>query len=395
MSGEIVVGFLKPTTVLTAVGIMMLGGLLVTILGLIATQASPWIVALLGLFMFSMIFSRFVISAAYGNFYGGLLNDQCSLSDSLMYAARHVCLLFMAFVPVVALIYVGIQGGSKAISEGLNASHLPGDAYVSKALIAGGFSGVLFATAAVIAISAPILTAIIAGATQNFNQLLEKQYWLWLYTRRGDLGALVASGVGGLMVFIWLYFIPLVILGVIGAGISDTVGAAIGVFISVLPAAATPILMGRLCGAFIAGQNEVITASGVDELEEEVDTDDNLSADPNSPSVQAEVPRVDSQKIDAATLDLSDDFIVWLRTNLSAYPLVESLYLYERNNYTMLGLFLEEGAPLGAQQKVVREFTSILSNAPGFVENGKVELISAEKSTRVKAVGLKLYQKKA
>lgn len=243
-AGEVVRGFVHVATLGTLIPVLVAMLILGLVSGLITHLVGlplPFAVLLM-LVTSSPIVGRFAMAARDGQLDAGFLSARLDRGAVTGFVLRHATLCVAWGLPLT-LIGHFVLGRSEA---GLGA--------LAMGLPSGGaaFALLLLVTAAVIG---QLLSLLIATKADSIGQALSADAWRWaLVERRADLVPLAAALVGGLLVFAMVAWPVLGLLALLAAKGSTGVGAAIGVFAYAAPALAAPVLLGRLCGAFVFGE---------------------------------------------------------------------------------------------------------------------------------------------
>ncbi|RMG41983.1 MAG: hypothetical protein D6719_07430, partial [Candidatus Dadabacteria bacterium] len=406
LAGEIVAGFLKPETFLTAIPIaivFVIGTLLIGAIGL------PQMVTVIAMFILSgFIVGRYAMSSVYGDHLAGMFSTASSAGDALNYAIRYTILTILWGLPVFLI--------QKYILKNM---FMYG--FDPQSMASAGFNGIIMAITFFIIIVAPTLSYIIAAGTDSIGDLFSAKPWLWLLTTRlNDVICFYASVVGGIVTFYILYFIPLVVLAVVGMSIAGE-KALLVLVLFFTPLAASPALIGRLAGAVIAGGNEqsgsdssgaTAVPSAEDILSGKVSLDSASSGTSSPGPASSDTPQSGSVTgpaggsgeyglgtIHKLSSEPSDELIKWLREELKNHEAIVSAYLFDKADKsgqvrTTLGIKLSDDTPLGGRQKTGKALAQAARGSPLAAVKGTIILLDDKSALRANMVGLKVYQKK-
>ncbi|MCC6748707.1 MAG: hypothetical protein IT371_13690 [Deltaproteobacteria bacterium] len=114
--------------------------------------------------------------------------------------------------------------------------------------------GLLFGLLALLVAALLLVPAsvIVAARARSLRELLTGEPWGWLFNERGsDLVPLLAGLVGGVVLFSLLAIPLMLLVALLVAKVWRGGGAIIFVLAYVTPVASIPVLLGRLCGAFL------------------------------------------------------------------------------------------------------------------------------------------------
>lgn len=288
LSGEVVVTFIAPATIISAVPVLILFALAIAASVLLIPDRLAFLQPLPLLLVSAVAVGRFAIPASRGALHEGWFTDQIERGETLAYALRYLLLTVLWLIPAAGLSWLAVELGGERMAMGMM--------FGGPSFTAYGFAGVLLLLVALIAIFAPTLAFIICAGTTRLREVVSLEPWRRLLgERRGDLVVFYAAMIGGFAVFWLIYALPLVVIVVAISAISEGAGAAAGGFILLLPVTMTPILMGRLAGALVAGAEEEAFEDTVEiEAMEPADDDPAPRAEPPAalPDDQAEVSRL-------------------------------------------------------------------------------------------------------
>ncbi|KTD76606.1 hypothetical protein [Legionella waltersii] len=256
MSGEVVRGFLKINSFLTIIPVVLFWLLLLFLLSFVDKRMPGFVSTFIILAASSLFVARFAIPASQGNLHAGLFNPE-SNGETLGFMGRYCIYTLIWMVPATFLENYLLESNSLA--------HLIFS--TSFSFSAATFDDLLYALLVLVSVFAPTLCYILATTTSSITDLFSFEPIQWLLQdRRQDLGTYYASIIGGLVIFYIKYLVPLLIINQIAYKISVPFGLKFSLFIYMLPFFASPILIGRLTGGFIAGEST---------LDEDVTTETN------------------------------------------------------------------------------------------------------------------------
>lgn len=249
MAGEVVRGFLKFGTFLTIIPVILFWFFVYILLYFIGNRLPGYLFLLINLIASSFLIARFAIPASQGELHAGLFNNHIHRGETLAFVGRYFIYTLFWIVPTTLLAYYVLKTDS-----------LLGLMFSSSffSFSGAGFHGLLLALIILICIFAPTISCILATETSSFSEVFSLEPLVWLYDeRRNDLGTYYVSIIGGILVFYAKYLIPLLIIDLMAYRISLEAGMSFSLFIYLLPILVSPILIGRLSGAFIAGESNL------------------------------------------------------------------------------------------------------------------------------------------
>lgn len=337
MSGEVVRGFLKAGNFLTLIPILVFWIVFYVILYFVARNIPNSLFMMLNLIAAAMLVSRFAIPASRGEINAGIFNNHIEQGESIGFVLRYVIYTLIWFIPTSLLAHYV-----------LNTNTLFGLALSSGSFSYAGASiyGLLAAILSLITIFAPILSFILSTETQSVGEVLSLEPLEWLYhERRWDLGPFFASAIGGMLIFYAKYLVPLFIIDMILFKISFEAGMGFSFFMYILPLLASPILIGRLCGAFVAGEKALTedSAAGLSPNPSPVqpNTPNPGTASATAPQPQ-DVASITSYKKEYEELmkkldqlnekELTQAIFEAEKYEPKVYPLLALSYLYKKSN---------------------------------------------------------------
>lgn len=244
-SGEVVRGFLSPATFLTALPV----GAAALLLGIAASfvqrrfdiplaLAVPAYLALVG-----PLTGLFAMASRAGAHHAGFFEALAGHGGrgAASFTLRYGLLQAAWSVPLVLVAQQAAPWLGRSFLQGLGA----------QATLAT-WTLVALATAALVA---PALTLLVATRCDDVGEAFSAAAWRWvLRERRADLVPFLASALGGMTLFLLAALPPLALLLPLAADLAPELGAGLIFALPMLPAATTPILLGRLAGAFAAAE---------------------------------------------------------------------------------------------------------------------------------------------
>jgi hypothetical protein len=249
MAGEVVVSFLRPGTLLTAIPVILLFAFFALIIAFVPGLAGSGFDALIIVLVSAYVVGRFVQPARIGHLSEGFLSMHVDGKEARSYALRYVAAVILSGAPVlVGALWLTFKmlGDSAWGFGGMGMGSMLG----------AGLSGALVMLLIVLIMLDLVLSHLMAASTSEYSELMGLTPWLYLWERRADVLMFLVSAVGGIMAFWLIYFIPiLVVIGLVSL-VSEGAGFALMGWAAMLPAALSPILFGRLVGSFVAGYGE-------------------------------------------------------------------------------------------------------------------------------------------
>lgn len=265
MAGEVTGGFLLPVTLFSALPVLVI----FAVLGYGATllKGNAQILAAPVMFVaFIALVGRFALPARLGSFDSGFFGGADG-GGLLGFVGRYLVLTLAWSIPLGLVVYLALdqetlflavmaffptdvmlEGGGRLQSMGPSPFEL----------LQGGAAILLLPVVGLLSLFMPTLCFIVATRADSLAEALSRESWGWLMSeRRADLPAFYVGLIGGTIVLFGVYLIPFALLSFLAFKISLQAGAAVSGFLYLLAFAASPILLGRMCGAFVAGEGDL------------------------------------------------------------------------------------------------------------------------------------------
>lgn len=271
MAGEVIGGFLLPTTFFSALPVLIV--LFVLGYGVTFLKGDAQILAAPVMFIaYVAIVGRFALAAKQGSlasgFFGGA--DGGGLAG---FVGRYLVLTLAWSIPLGLIVYLALD--RETLFFAMMALFptdvtLPGGGRLQSIgptpleMMQGGAAVLLLPVVALVSLLMPTLSLIVATRAESLAEALSRESWGWLLSDRGaDLPVFYAALIGGMVVFVGVYLLPFAFIMFFSFKLSVQMGVGVSSFLYLLGIAATPILLGRMCGAFVAGE-EGLDAEGED-----------------------------------------------------------------------------------------------------------------------------------
>lgn len=240
-SGEVVRGFLAFGTLLTVFPVIVATLILATLAGLVIHWTEPpvWISLPLLSIATSPVTGLFAVAARTGDLTAGFMDCLMGhLGRVPGFVVRHGVLSLLWGVPL-----------------GLAAEHVPErmarsfeSGFAPGSVMGAGVAVALFI---LVVLLAPTLSLLVATRTDQVSDLLAPWPWRWLLLeRRRDLPVFFASITGALVLFLLVAYPVSALVVALVARTSGELGVLAAGVAYVVPLAATPVLLGRMAGAF-------------------------------------------------------------------------------------------------------------------------------------------------
>lgn len=247
LAGEVIVGFLRPGIFLTLIPVLGYWLIVGVVLYLLSGRVSPPFLMLLLLVSAAPLVGRFAVASANGDLHCGFFSTKVDRGEVYAYTIRYIALTCVWVTLVAAIVYLFLDGGNSVLAM-----------FGPMGFAKFGFKTLLIVLVAVICLLAPTLCLLLATVTQSVGQAFSPDPWRWLYHfRRADLLVFYSSLFGGIIVFYCVWAIPLAIIATLAFTYSPAMGAAVVGYVYLFPALASAVLIGRMCGAFAIGDEEI------------------------------------------------------------------------------------------------------------------------------------------
>lgn len=237
-SGEVVRGFVSFATLLTLLpvaGLMVVLGI-VSALAMKAMSSSAPVAVLIVLVTSSPIVARFAMAARQGDLCCGFLSASLDKGAVTGFVARHAILVLIWGTPL-ALVGAWLMRRMEEQS--------------SEALFSSGTIGIALIVVGTIAQS---LSLLVATKADTVREALSLDVWHWVWGRRADWAPFLAALIGGAALFTALVWPVFGLLSLWLTRSSPQAGVVLGILTYAAPGMAAPVLYGRLCGAFVFGE---------------------------------------------------------------------------------------------------------------------------------------------
>ena len=164
------------------------------------------------------------------------------MRESLAFSLRYVVITLSWVIRWLGLVWLLGNLGVEVSQLGMNPATVP----------SSGLIGIVTVCLVVVAFFAPTLGFLICTATESVPEVLGIGTWRELISNhKADLVVFYASMSGGVITFWILYFFPFVVTAILAFYLDEGLGATVTGFIFALPVLMAPILLGRICGAFV------------------------------------------------------------------------------------------------------------------------------------------------
>lgn len=247
LAGEVAGGILSPFTFFSAIPVVLVFLALGFLVGKVSSGMAEIAVAPVLIGVYAMIVGRFALPARHGELDGGFFVSSCDFADLPGFAGRYLVLTLAWGLPFALLGWALLD--RETLFYGAMGAFSPMDAAQL------GMKGVLLLAMGLVVMFMPTLCFIVTTRTDSIADALSPDTWGWMLSeRRADLAAFYVGLIGGMIVLVGLYLIPFALVAALAFKTSLQAGVAVSGFLYLLMLAVSPILLGRLCGAFVAGE---------------------------------------------------------------------------------------------------------------------------------------------
>ena len=380
LSGQVIANFLKPAVFLTLIPIFAMYFTILLPFGFLAAFAGPILPIFLSILIYAFLVGRFALPAAQGHLDDGFLTSRLEPMENILFAGRYMFLLVLWGIPFYL-------AGKYLIEQMIPKL---GEAFLSPSFVVElGFVGVLALFFLLLCMVIPVVCFIVATSVSSLGDALSFKVWSWtMFGRTGDLLVLLAAYCGGLSIFFMAYCLPLFVLTLV-VGTFSIEGAGYMLFlIYLIPGMASPILLGKLCGAFVSGTDYIGGAHAVPKAEE-------ILADTLGTGSQEQATQ---EPIAGLREDPPDELVSWVKQELANHSDVLTAYLFITSEMgtepaLTLGVELDQDAKLGSRQSVLKALDPEMRAKWGESGETKVILVNDDSRTRVETVGLRVYRR--
>jgi hypothetical protein len=245
-AGEVVRGYLGLATALTCIPVVIIAvAVTLTITVIAARFEMPDLVAMVALALVQApLVGLFAMASRAGHPDSGFFESLSGPSVAQVpgFCLRYSVLTLAFLVPLDQAMKAAAKAFAPALLQGPGSAAFVAAIWVSVALVAA-------------CVVLPILALLVATRTDSLGEAFSGRAWRWVFAERGaDLVPLMAAAIGAFVMFLLVSVPVAAVLLPVANGISPRLGQLGLVVLPVVALASTPILMGRLVGAFVAAE---------------------------------------------------------------------------------------------------------------------------------------------
>jgi len=249
MVGEVIRQFVSPKTFLSALAILIVFAALHFITRTIEGFA-PFVALPVYLAVYAMITGIFSLSAQKKNGNNLSFSSPDNIIKLLSFTMRYLALTSACAMPLALFAWMIIP--PETLPDSIESALFP---LASIQQSADNLAVTIMVLASLLALS---LCLIIATRTETLRETFSRSIWIWLLSeRRADLPIFYVALTGGIIVFFGIYLIPFALIFFFAFSISVQHGVTLSNFSYLLVIAASPVLLGRLSAAFVAGDDDL------------------------------------------------------------------------------------------------------------------------------------------
>lgn len=248
MAGEATRQFMSPKTLFSALLILIAFAALHLAFGMIG-GFTEFIATPVYFMVYAMMVGRFSLPALRGKFDSSFSSDTGNNNELLFFTGRCLALVLIFVLPLALPVWGAI--GRETLLDGAAGMLIP--------LASIQQSAANLPLTALVLASMLMLTLcfIVATRAETLREAFSRDAWRWLLSeRRADLLIFYAALAGGMIIFFGIYLIPFALFFSLAFKISAQAGVAVSGFFYLLVLAASPVLLGRMCGAFVANEDD-------------------------------------------------------------------------------------------------------------------------------------------
>ncbi|QRN04031.1 hypothetical protein GH742_09190 [Legionella sp. MW5194] len=245
LAGDVVRKYLRGSTFLTALPIILVWSVLALVIYLLQNQIDKRYLSVLQWLAVVLVSlgmtGRFALAASRGDMHAGFFSGGYSAAELLSYTGRAILYNLCWFLPALAL--------ALYLTHSDNALRL---FFFLKLGIGFGWVGIGYAVLVLLSFFGPLLAAALAVYTESLREVFSREPLQWLFdARRANLACYCSQTIGGLVLFLLKFFIVIVVLQILVSAVSIRAGLYFNAALSYLPFILGPILVGRLSGALV------------------------------------------------------------------------------------------------------------------------------------------------
>lgn len=246
-SGEVVSGFLRPRIFLTLIPVWIYWGVIGYAGYLVGRFVHPLMTEVFLMVGLAALIGRFAIPATQGDLDAGFFdfNNNLDSGDLVGFGFRYLVSVLTWALPIGGVVALTIRNRGPEMLMGLAFGSIGIEGAIVLVAVAASFIGTH-------------TSVIIATGTTTIGEVLRLSHLkLILVERRADFVAFIASVFGGLITFCIVYSLPFAVIAYLIASRSPDTGAWFTGMCSLIPFSIAPVLIGRLAGAFVVGEESI------------------------------------------------------------------------------------------------------------------------------------------
>lgn len=387
-SGEVVRSYCSFNTLLTALPILMIWIAILVPTFFLSLRArsnqgsGDLYVTILFTIVHASMVARFALPATRGDLTRGFFDPEIEHSEVLAFVCRYLAAIAVWWVAIwlvgnAIIGYLPHMFGASAFMTGFDA---PASS-VSYAL----FFGLIMLYLGLILVG-PLASFLIATCAPDIGQVFSLSLLRWIFLHRlDDLPAFFSNIIGSILLFYIKFSIPLMFLSAMFSSGGPAISNICAILAITLPMLTSPILIGRMCGAFVYGQDDF----NLDNLYALANTDSPAST-PAEESKSEAVNRVQTGELAELNVDPSPELLSKIRELASKYETLNRVFLCSGNGLIVV-VELSAETSLKQRQEIKNDLGQLRDLVPGL----QLEFPNEERLLRAQTVGLRVYQRRS
>ena len=414
-SGEVIRSFCSSATILTALPIVIIW--IVVLVPAIfltnlrarhgdASSGDLYLTIIFTIVHASMV-GRFALPATRGDLSRGFFDPELEWSEVIAFVGRYLA-VSVGWAILIWLIGKAVVGQLGSMVSESSSMFMGGVGEVGTGISYTLFTALLMLYFGLVLIG-PLISFLVAISAQSVTDVFSSHVWRWIFWERaGDLPAFFASIIGAIIILYIKISIPLMFLAALIGKASPAIGFFIMLFAALLPVLASPVLIGRMCGAFVFGADRLNSFGGAGSSAADgasMGAPVSTSAAPYSSSsglggvdfrttpteidIAPPTLRRPAGELGELTIDPPSELLQRLREIGAKYPGMQRVHLCGGDPIVVV---VELGSELSLKDRQV--IRNDLNSLTSIVESIRIEVPHEDRLKKAQAVGLRVYERR-
>ena len=411
-NGEVVRSFCSSATVLTALPIVIVWIVVLVPATIITMSRARYSSTSSGDLYLTVIFTvahacmvgRFALPATRGDLTRGFFDPELEWTEVFGFVGRYLAAIIGWLISIWLIGRALTNSAAGLLSESAPMLFMGG---VGES--GGGVAYILFFALLMLyfglILIGPLISFLVATCAQSITDVYSSHVWRWIFwDRAGDLPSFFSSIVGAVVILYIKISLPLMFLAALLGKASAPIGAVLMIFAALLPILASPVLIGRMCGAFVFGSDKLNTLS----------ISQSTYAPPSAAAISGIIPAASAAPLGSEasfvaaadiapptprrpagdlgelTIDPPNELLQRLRELGAKYPGMQRVHLCGGDPLVVV---VELAGELSLKDRQL--IRNDLNTLTAVVESIKIEVPHEERLKKAQAVGLRVYERRA